>query len=116
MTNLVSGSVTVDGIDLKMFAPKAIRLHLNAVPEDACFVPGLIRLNLQPPGMADLSDGELINMLRDVKLWDIGEENGGLDAEFKDSILSHGQRQLFSLASSLLRPCKVVVLDEFTSR
>lgn len=116
MTNLVSGSVLVDGIDLTTLNPNSIRLSLNAVPQSACFVPGSIRLNLQPPGMADLSDEELIDALRKVKLLDVVEEHGGLDANFEESIFSHGQKQLFGLATSLLRPSKIVVLDEFTSR
>lgn len=116
MTHLISGSVFVDGIDLSTLPLRSIRLRLNAVPQDACFVPGSIRLNLQPPNTADLSDEKLINALCKVKLWEVIEEHGGLDADFKDSIFSHGQKQLFSLASSLLRPSKIVVLDEFTSR
>jgi ATP-binding cassette subfamily C (CFTR/MRP) protein 1 len=106
----------IDGVDLNTLSLQSIRSRLNAVPQDCCFVPGSIRLNLQPPGMEDLPEKELTDVLRKVKLWDLVEENGGLDAEFKASIFSHGQRQLFSLASSLLRPSKVIVLDEFTSR
>ena len=118
MTDLVSGTVIVDGIDLNILPLKLIRLRLNAVPQDACFVPGSIRLNLQPPdsSTANIPDEDLINVLEKVKLWDVVKEHGGLDADLKDSIFSHGQKQLFSLASSLLRPSKVVVLDEFTSR
>ena len=118
MTDLVAGSIVVDGVDLSTLRLQGIRLRLNAVPQDACFLPASIRVNLQPPDMqvADIPDEKLITTLRQVKLWDTVQENGGLDAEFKDSIFSHGQKQLFSLASALLRPSKVVVLDEFTSR
>lgn len=118
MTDLTSGSLVVDGIDLSTLQPKAIRVRLNAVPQNACFLSASVRSNFQPPGTqeADILDEKLISTLRQVKLWNIAEENGGLDADFKDSIFSHGQKQLFSLASALLRPSKVIVLDEFTSR
>lgn len=113
MTDLTSGSLVVDGIDLSTLRPKAICARLNAVPQDACFLSASVRSNLQPPGTqeADIPDEKLIGTLRQVKLWNIVEENGGLDADFKDSIFSCSVSPVL-----LLRPSKVIVLDEFTSR
>lgn len=40
----------------------------------------------------------------------------GLDGDRSSAPLSHGQKQLFGIARALLRPGRVVVLDEVTSR
>ena len=62
------------------------------------------------------SDSMIIAALQKAQIWDVVRAKGGLDAEMDADFLSHGQRQLFCLARSILRSSKVVILDEVSSR
>ncbi|KAK5093572.1 hypothetical protein LTR70_004619 [Exophiala xenobiotica] len=109
-----SGAIRIDDLDLALIRRDVIRQRLNVVPQDALYLPISVRNNLDPLGEA--SDSELIEALEKVQLWSKFEGGGGLDIVMSDDLLSQGQRQLFCLASAILRRSKIVILDEVTSR
>ncbi|OAL68391.1 ABC transporter [Trichophyton rubrum] len=78
----------------------------------ACIYPVTVRFNLDP--CSQHSDCEFIEALKKALLFDVISAQGGLDSEFQPSSLSHGQRQLFSLAGATLQKSKIVLLDEIT--
>ncbi|EED18735.1 multidrug resistance protein, putative [Talaromyces stipitatus ATCC 10500] len=116
LLELNSGRILLDGLDLANLNQESVRSRLNGLHQESYFLTGSVRLNLDPYKTHE-SDGDepLIKVLKTVQLWDVIEEKGGLDAELKKNSLSHGQQQLFCLARALLRPGKVVILDEITS-
>ncbi|KAJ5972718.1 multidrug resistance protein [Penicillium vulpinum] len=119
LLKLSSGRILMDGQDLAMLDQETVRSRLNGLSQDPYFLAGSVRLNLDPyknpTGSDESNDERLIRALDTVQLWSLIEQNGGLDAELKMESLSHGQRQLFCIVRALLRPGKVVVLDEITS-
>ncbi|KFZ09212.1 hypothetical protein V502_08876 [Pseudogymnoascus sp. VKM F-4520 (FW-2644)] len=111
-----SGSIIIDGIDISTIAINQYRGSINALAQDAFFLPGTIRDNLISADPLDLSDEQLKRVLQRTSLWDKVQDIGGLDAPLDaEASLSHGERQLFCLARAMLNQSRVLALDEFTS-
>ncbi|KGO42895.1 ABC transporter, integral membrane type 1 [Penicillium expansum] len=110
------GSITIDGLDLTLLSRETLRQRLNIITQEPYWVTSeTVRFNLDPWGATTQDDEILIRVLEKCQVWSVVESKGGLSAIMAGDFLSHGQRQLFCLARSLLRKSKVVVLDEVSS-
>lgn len=114
MTKIKNGSVTIDRRDLASIQPSDIRLRLSVIPQDPYFVPGTIRLNVDPHAVA--SDDEIVRAFKKVGLWKQIQTNGGLDGDLNASNWSMGERQLLALARALTSRSPILILDEATSK
>lgn len=123
MIDLVDGKITLDGVDLSTLTGAAIRERLNCLTQDPFLYPASIRANVDP--LSQSSDEGIVAALQKVGIWSVlrekaSDKNGGvaaiLDTLMDQDFLSHGQRQLFCLARALIKPGKVLILDEPTSR
>ncbi|TDZ40639.1 ABC transporter atnG [Colletotrichum spinosum] len=112
---LSSGTVTIDGVPTSSIPLLDLRAALIAITQEQFVLPGTVRENIDPFGTATTE--AITSALTSLGLWDAIRDKGGLDGEFTESVLSHGQKQLFFLARTVLRrdAGRVVLLDEATS-
>ncbi|KAI9744667.1 MAG: hypothetical protein M1818_002196 [Claussenomyces sp. TS43310] len=113
MLDISGGRITIDGLDLSCCSREVVRSAFITVPQDSVLFEGSVRFNLDPRGLA--GDAEIEDALRKVRLWDTINREIGLDAPIDEVHLSHGQRQLFSLARAMLSEAKILILDEAVS-
>lgn len=114
MLEITSGQVSIDGVDISTLPRNVLRERLTVIPQDPVFMKGTVRQNLDPLARADAEAAKIV--LEKVRLWDVVNEKGGLEAVMEaEEMLSHGQKQLFCLARALLRKSKVVVVDEVSA-
>ena len=87
------------------------------LPQNAPAISGTVREMLRFSAARDYTDGEMIEALKAVLLYDDLEPLGGLDYEIGNSgeNLSGGQRQKLGIARMLLSDAEYVLLDEATS-
>ncbi|KAH9177416.1 ABC transporter [Lactarius sanguifluus] len=138
IVELVSGSISIDGVDISKLGLNDVRNAISIIPQDPTLFSGTLRSNLDPFGQYD--DAWLWDTLRrsylveDTKSTSVvkpqpDEEEIGtrvttpraprftLDSSIEDegSNLSIGQRSLVSLARALVKDSKILILDEATA-
>lgn len=88
------------------------------VPQDVRLMDGTIRDNLLYGVERAISEQELQEVCRKVKLWDfLSSLPAGIDTLVEDfgGNLSGGQRQKIAIASAILRNAECLILDEYSS-
>lgn len=111
---ITGGSIVIDGVDIRGISRQFLRSRLIAVSQETFLFDGSVRANLDQLGTAP--DVDITSAFQKAQLWETVRENGGLDNVVDTLQLSHGQRQLLSIARAMLRKGSIVIIGEATSR
>lgn len=112
-----SGSITVDGTDIKKFTRKSLRKAYSMVLQDTWLFEGSIFDNIAY-GKEGATLEEVQRVADEAHIGDfIRSLPDGFDTVLTDGgvNLSKGQRQLITIARAMLSPAKMLILDEATS-
>ena len=115
--DVVSGDITVDGVDIRDMSLKDLRKNIGIVTQDAILFNDSLRNNMIV-GKANATDEEIIESLKIANAWEFVKElPEGLDTNIGDSgnKLSGGQKQRLSIARAVLKNPPIMILDEATS-
>lgn len=115
MLEVSEGTITIDGVNLLTIPRNVLRERLTVIPQEPIFVKGTIRQNLDTQELGE-DDAAAREVLQKLGLWTIVTNAGGLDVPMDaESLLSHGQRQMFCLARAMLRRSAILIVDEATA-
>jgi subfamily B ATP-binding cassette protein MsbA len=111
-----SGSVALDGRDVREYELRSLREQIAVVSQDVVLFDDTIRSNIafgrEVAHAAVERAAEAAHVLEFVR-----DQPGGLDALVGDRgvLLSGGQRQRIAIARALLKDAPILILDEATS-
>jgi len=114
---LNSGSILIDGKDIRDFARKDLRSLFGMVLQDTWLFNGTIKENLMY-GKLDASDEEVKEACKVAYVDHFVQtlENGyETMINEESSNISQGQKQLLTIARAFLKDPKILILDEATS-
>ncbi len=115
--DVCSGSVTVDGNDVRQLKQESLRRNIGMIQQDVFMFAGTIRENIRY-GRPDASDEEIVEAAIRAEIHsEIMEMPDGYDSYIGERgvMLSGGQKQRISIARVFLKNPKILILDEATS-
>ncbi|MGP1429242.1 MAG: ABC transporter ATP-binding protein [Fusobacterium sp.] len=114
---VISGKITIDGIDIKEMTLSSLRKNIGIVTQDVFLFTGTIKENIAY-GKLDATDEEIYRAAKYANIHDyIMTLERGYDTQVGERgiRLSGGQKQRISIARVFLANPPILILDEATS-
>ena len=115
--DIKSGSIKIDGTDIREFTLTSLRSHISEVFQDNFLFSGTIRQNIMM-GKKDATEDEIQQAVHAAHLNEfIDTLENGIDAIIgeRGASLSGGQRQRVAIARAMIKNAPILILDEATS-
>lgn len=115
--DVTGGSVTFDGVDVRDLDLKSLREHVGIVLQDSVLFSGTIADNIKF-GDPKASDEAMIDAAKQANIHDFImtlPDAYQTKVDDENSIFSTGQKQLLSIARTILTNPSFLILDEATS-
>jgi ATP-binding cassette subfamily B protein len=114
--DVTSGSILLDGIDIREITQHELRQQIGLVPQKALLFSGTIRSNLEV-GKEGASEEEMRSAIQVSQASDFvfNETSGvGLDREIAQAgaNVSGGQKQRLSIARALIKDAPIIIFDD----
>lgn len=112
-----SGSVRINGADVRDYPTEELRRLIGTVPQKAELLSGTLRENMTL-GRSDISDEQIQKALEAAQAKEFTDAlDGGLDAEILQGgkNFSGGQKQRLTIARALAQEPEIVILDDSSS-
>lgn len=115
--DVVSGSIKINGVDIRNYDIVDLRNNISFVFQDNYLFSGTIKENILM-GKPDATDSEIAETVKLAHLDEfLGTLPNGIDTYVgeRGASLSGGQRQRVAIARALIKNSPIVILDEATS-
>lgn len=112
-----SGSISIDGQNIKDFQQLSLRSGIGIVPQDTVLFNDTLRANIQY-GDTNANDNQLNNAIAMAQLSEfVAKLPDGLDTQVGERglKLSGGEKQRVAIARTILKNPPIVIFDEATS-
>ena len=112
-----SGSITIDGTDIRNYTLKSLRQSIAVVFQDNFLFSGTIRENIML-GNENATEEQMQKAIQMAYLDDfISTLKDGVDTQIGERgiLLSGGQKQRVAIARAFLKDAPIIILDEATS-
>ncbi len=108
-----SGSISLNGQDIRNMSQKSLRDHISYVPQQAWLFSGTIRDNLRY-GNENATDEEMMHALDIAQAGFVKDLEDGLDTHVAQggTNFSGGQKQRLSIARALIKKAELYIFDD----